>query len=301
MAHGQDHNIGVHPIPRPIKISHAISPILRKPGSLASQMRLDDSSSNLRVYCNIVTTIGALADKHKRLFDEEGVTGRSMAWEGFMEMVRHQLPIINSYEDAWPVIDLVREHRHRTKQTSSSGLQHFNRKHGRRLGVDSVSTAPLNTTTSTGMNHQSQVDALPGSLPTRRCRSDRGSLRTVATCPAGPSSTSGPDTHGPSVQPEQGRHTEAPPRRENDSGIRASVSVPATDGPVVAFLGSLCPDQSALLPVFLAAGIADGAALNGVARMEGRNKWLYSLVREGTLTELQFIAVVAGLDKMRSG
>ena len=68
--------------------------------------------------------------------------------------------------------------------------------------------------------------------------------------------------------------------------------------PVFAFLRGLDPEQTDLLPVFVAMGVTDGAALQGVARMRTRDAWVYSWVKENHITELQFAAIVSGFKKM---
>ncbi|KAI0647003.1 hypothetical protein C8Q79DRAFT_957375 [Trametes meyenii] len=181
-----------------------------------------------------------------------------------------------------------------------------------------------------------EVDPLPASLAVTEYSGscdDRTSLsRDVAATAqsAGPSSISELVAPGPDVQPEQGQDTEPLPLRRRRCGrvpdlipISSPNAISASSGattdhispssdrdqtatgkpveePVAAFLGSLFPDQSALLSFFVTAGITDGMALGGLARMDGRDKWLYSFVREGTLTELQFVAIQAGLNKMKS-
>ncbi|KAI0646998.1 hypothetical protein C8Q79DRAFT_599051 [Trametes meyenii] len=64
------------------------------------------------------------------------------------------------------------------------------------------------------------------------------------------------------------------------------------------FLRALPLDLSSLLPVFLEYGITDQASLRGVPRMAGWRRWLYSWVREGRLTELQFKMVSDGFEML---
>ncbi|KAI0647002.1 hypothetical protein C8Q79DRAFT_925650 [Trametes meyenii] len=313
MTHYSDvHNAGsivLGTIPRPAKISHSLIPKLDEQGTLASQMRLHSSVCSLKIYCHIMATIAVLADEHGHLFDVEAVKKHSATWKNFLKTVLHQLPIIKSYEDAWPVIEIVREHRRRSKNPDFRSLQHLGARH----------------TTDLSIEKTKQSEPPAPSAATKYRRSNRISLwRSVTTAhSAGPPSISGPVAPGPDVRSEQSPHTESLPIQRRRASrtpdpVRISspqaVEVPSvvthdqtavtekSDAePVAAFLSSLFPDQSALLSVLVAAGITDSVTLDGLARMDARNKWLYGFVREGTLTELQFVAIQTGLDKMMSG
>ena len=70
---------------------------------------------------------------------------------------------------------------------------------------------------------------------------------------------------------------------------------------IVAFLRTLPQDLSSLLPVFLQHGVDDSEALRGMLHMPAWRSWLYSWVKEGWLTELQFRMVCDGLVQIALG
>ncbi|TBU50729.1 hypothetical protein BD309DRAFT_995828 [Dichomitus squalens] len=57
---------------------------------------------------------------------------------------------------------------------------------------------------------------------------------------------------------------------------------------ILAFLNSLSPALPALLPVFMVMGVNDSS----------RDRWLYSWVKEGRITELQFKIIRVGMQKI---
>ena len=66
-------------------------------------------------------------------------------------------------------------------------------------------------------------------------------------------------------------------------------SAAAGEDAVRAFLSSLGLGPDALLSLFVDdIGVTDGHALDGLGRMHGREAFLYSWVRSGKMTELQF-------------
>ena len=74
----------------------------------------------------------------------------------------------------------------------------------------------------------------------------------------------------------------------------------AQNAPVLAFLWSLVPEQSALLPVFIFMGVTDDTALNGLARMQTRDDFMYQWVQRNYITALQFTAIMTGLRAMHT-
>ena len=47
-------------------------------------------------------------------------------------------------------------------------------------------------------------------------------------------------------------------------------------------------------------GVSDAATLDGLARMDDGNAWLYTWVREGRMSEFQFALLTRALAKMVS-
>ncbi|TBU50981.1 hypothetical protein BD310DRAFT_910950, partial [Dichomitus squalens] len=68
---------------------------------------------------------------------------------------------------------------------------------------------------------------------------------------------------------------------------------------ILAFLNSLSPALPALLPVFMVMGVNDPVTLRGLSGMESRDRWLYSWVKEGRITESQFKIIRAGMQKIQ--
>ncbi|TBU65878.1 hypothetical protein BD310DRAFT_837180 [Dichomitus squalens] len=61
---------------------------------------------------------------------------------------------------------------------------------------------------------------------------------------------------------------------------------------------SVSNPRPALLPVFMVMGVNDPVTLRGLSGMESRDRWLYSWVKEGRITELQFEIIRAGMQKI---
>ena len=76
------------------------------------------------------------------------------------------------------------------------------------------------------------------------------------------------------------------------------ISATTNTEPIERFLGSLPQDLRILLPIFVANGVKDEPSLRGMLRMEGWQRWIYSWVRTGQLTELQYVMIVASLAKV---
>ncbi|KAH9901367.1 hypothetical protein C8Q73DRAFT_832822 [Cubamyces lactineus] len=107
--------------------------------------------------------------------------------------------------------------------------------------------------------------------------------------------------------------THPPAARTTDSHSRARISVrsnaapststnkPSGPGAIEAFLRALPQDLGGLLPLFQQFGVVDEDALRGMLRMPAWRSWLYSWVKEGWLTELQFRMVCDGLAQIAFG
>ena len=67
---------------------------------------------------------------------------------------------------------------------------------------------------------------------------------------------------------------------------------------VLQFLRNLAQDLSSLLSVFIRYGVTDRTSLRGVRCMENWRAWMYTWVKEGHLTELQFKIVTDGMEKI---
>lgn len=80
--------------------------------------------------------------------------------------------------------------------------------------------------------------------------------------------------------------------------LASALTVMPQNAPVLVFLQTLVPDQSTLLPLVISMGVTDDAALHGLARMQCRNKFFYSWVKQNFITELQLIAIITGLQVM---
>ena len=75
------------------------------------------------------------------------------------------------------------------------------------------------------------------------------------------------------------------------------VEQPPTNA-VILFLQSLAQDLSFLLSTFVSHGVKDGPSLCSVLGIANWRAWLYSWVKEGMLTELQFKMVCDGFERM---
>lgn len=104
-----------------------------------------------------------------------------------------------------------------------------------------------------------------------------------------PSSSSGFYAHPTSYR----KACNGSPSKSGSAGPAGSSD--SESDPVLAFLRSLKPDQSRLLPVFLSQGVTGGPELNGLAQMDARDSWLYCWVKERRITEFQYSLILAGL------
>ena len=64
------------------------------------------------------------------------------------------------------------------------------------------------------------------------------------------------------------------------------------------FLRDLPQDLTGLLPVFVSHGVADEDSLRSMLRMANWRFWIYSWVKEGALTELQFQMLLEGIARL---
>ncbi|KAL1947848.1 hypothetical protein VTO73DRAFT_13572 [Trametes versicolor] len=136
---------GANLIPQPKKVSEHLSPNRKGNPSLATQMRLGKTARRLAFYCRLVARIAALSEKHAA-----GITFITTStkhpqyaeWQAFVDIVKDELPIINAYENAWPVAAIVRVHRHK-KKVGGVGLLNWEDKAPR--GSDSTHQATLDS------------------------------------------------------------------------------------------------------------------------------------------------------------
>ncbi|KAI0709185.1 hypothetical protein C8Q76DRAFT_813379 [Earliella scabrosa] len=321
-------------IPRPRERPTIMRPS-QAPTSLAFQMRLSATYDQLKVFCNVVETVAKLADKHVDLCHDHV---RSPGWPRFLRIARKECPLVESFTDAWPVNIIVSEHRRLKYQRPSKkpnphrrkGLAHWTKwatdENLRLLVPGLLHSAPtarpapapganvLQEPSEIPIEFDDESDnepdsnagvpltATPVNLSTlartivtelnARSASSRSGGDTVRGSPSPSSSSTGSGTPSSVVPPGRSR-CQTPPTQ-----LASSTTVNARTDPVLAFLRGLDPEQTDLLPVFVAMGVTDGAALQGVARMSTRDAWVYSWVKENRITELQFTAIVSGFKKM---
>ncbi|EIW59766.1 uncharacterized protein TRAVEDRAFT_47067 [Trametes versicolor FP-101664 SS1] len=312
-------------IPEPRKVSHSAA-LISMPGNLADQMRLGGTDDGLRLFAKLVEKIANLSEDHKDTLHLHRVTVKSQEWQAFVDLVKRELPVLDAYENCWPVAAIVREHRRRSFNGRKEGLLRWQSKAPAELADDlRRAPSPLPRDDSeqapvagpSGMAHDdgesedyqaSAQDAdAPNLLPMLRSRASREpsvelKMQASSSCPG--SGNRAPATRG-------ARRTGArADRRISKVSVRAGHGADAHHdagvvnmSPVLDFLSKLRPEQTRLLPVLAAKGIVDGAALDGFAHFPAkqRKSMLNSWLREEAITELQFEVLNGGFERMGAG
>ncbi|KAI0831257.1 hypothetical protein BC628DRAFT_1500154 [Trametes gibbosa] len=110
------------PIPKPQSITYVMRPGWKH--CMASQMRLASSRRDLRIYCKLVAKIAKRSEQHVK--GVHRIDPRSHEswprWLTFLKLITEELPILQAYQDAWPVAAIVKVHRHKSKSPRGLGL-----------------------------------------------------------------------------------------------------------------------------------------------------------------------------------
>ncbi|KAI8998685.1 hypothetical protein BD414DRAFT_475783 [Trametes punicea] len=229
---------------------------------LAKQMKLVSTDADVDLYYSILNTVGELCERdlpHSREVPRNADTKRLI-----MEEVIRRHPCLRSYEDAWPIPTMINMHRQLRKYGSQKGIM------GHRMTNSQASSASGSgprCSTSSRIGSSSRLLSRSKDRPIRR-RSQR--TRAEVMVP---------------------------------SGCRAvrNEAIQGSQGPAAYlkdFLQALPQDLTLLLPTFVQYGLVDEVSLRGMLRMQNWRSWLYSWVKEGRLTELQFAMVSEGLAKV---
>ncbi|KAI0336519.1 hypothetical protein GY45DRAFT_1238263 [Cubamyces sp. BRFM 1775] len=228
-------------IPRPVgPISRRVITTDAGGECLARQMGLMSSENDRRTYYSILSTVGKLCDRYFP-HDREMPVGRDAKRPLYDEALRRQ-PILNMYEDAWPISTMLNIHRQ-----------------ARRAGCRGI------------------IVPFP-EAPTIRARARN-------------------DASAASVQ----HTTHAPVAHSDAANAKAAAGAGKSSRVMETFLRTLPQDLGDLLPVFIQYGVDDDNALRGMLRMPAWQSWLYSWVKEGWLTELQFRMICNGLAQIALG
>ena len=255
-----------------------------------------------------------------------------------MSKVVKECPILLKYEDAWPVKVINRRQKHSSPSslTNWTGKYIVSSIIACRACIGSFINSQtilqktnhvLGAVTSTSKSHAAQAVEQPRvhSVPSRAYTLSDGDSEP------GPSATGqlsglarwvGVDTYSmlsldltrSLLQPQQimqdlSAKASTSVQLETTPNINASnhfaqlasrLTVTPHNAPIQAFLQTLVPEQTALLPVFIAMGVSDNAALQGLARMNMRDEFLYSWVKQNLITELQFAVIIEALRTMHN-
>ncbi|KAL1940837.1 hypothetical protein VTO73DRAFT_7878 [Trametes versicolor] len=287
-------------IPEPPKVSHSAA-LISMPGNLADQMRLGVTDDGLRLFAKLVEKIANLSEDYKDTLHLHRVTVKSQEWQAFVDLVKRELPVLDAYEDCWPVAAIVREHRRRRFNGRKEGLLRWQSKAPAEL-ADDLRRAPSPLP-------RDDSEQAPVAGPSGMAHDDGESEDYKASAQDADAPNLLPMAQAIALQrlvalgaPVRGRIAAS---RRSQSGLDMA---PMRTGvvnmsPVLDFLSKLRPEQTRLLPVLAAKGIVDGAALDGFAHFPAkqRKSMLNSWLREEAITELQFEVLNGGFERMGAG
>ncbi|KAI0709177.1 hypothetical protein C8Q76DRAFT_742385 [Earliella scabrosa] len=256
-------------IRRPTKISRRVVAV-DDGQCLARQMGLVNSPADVTLYFEILGTVGTYCDRymppHKDMEDVRD------AKHMLYDKVKKKHPVLERYEELWPIGVMLNQHRQLRRAGASRGIirtedeikackRHFVKQHVR--GEEGKKKSPVRSSTRPAEVHsinsmcykstQKENVPLPSSSTSQQSRA-----RSTATL---------------------------------------VVEQPPTNA-VILFLQSLAQDLSFLLSTFVSHGVKDGPSLCSVLGIANWRAWLYSWVKEGMLTELQFKMVCDGFERM---
>ncbi|TBU50716.1 hypothetical protein BD309DRAFT_1025160 [Dichomitus squalens] len=233
--------------------------------SLAHQMGLTNSRQDLVMYFDIVNTAGTLCDKY--LPPDPGIMSRYTAVKRkIIKKLLEKYPILGHYENNWPLKVMIQYHRQL-------------RRNGSKTGIICSPTRILKATT----------------VAARR-KSDEKCHRILRE-----DDTPGiPHQDGPSrdATPSIGRSDDVREPSPSLTAVDNPAESSAIPVPILDFLSALAQDLSFLLAVFISHGVGDDTSLQSMLQMNNWRSWMYTWVREGVLTELQFQMIVDGLEKL---
>ncbi|RPD80020.1 hypothetical protein L226DRAFT_188392 [Lentinus tigrinus ALCF2SS1-7] len=259
-------------IPRPKKPSTFLRPS-QQHGSLASQMRLSGSPETLKIYCEIVAKVAQVIDQNKPPTSSQNPD----EWSRFIGRVVKECPILVKYEDAWPVRVIYRRYRGRPNKPGglADWTKYINTKHVQ----DATGHTPRPPSAHTAEQSQSHPDSVVSTASVSNTEPATGQLGLARSI----------------LKELSAKATNAPYEQTPLTQLASTLTVTPQNAPILAFLRTLVPEQTTLLPVFIYMGITDDAALLGLARMKDRDEWVYSWTQRKLITELQFVAIMAGL------
>ncbi|KAI0664825.1 hypothetical protein C8Q70DRAFT_1049031 [Cubamyces menziesii] len=281
---------------------------------LARQMRLAGSESSRRIYYGILSTVGKLCDRYFP-HDREMPPGREAKQPLIDEASTHPILFL-------PPL-LSRTQRGRSSEETADPED------GRRAGLHRGIIAPALATTavragsrpeggtgtragpSTGSRFKpadvagpSTSNTRPGTvvvaIPSRRT-TYKG--RAASQPHRNRSRSASTETLSSQARPRPPKAHNPSQRAHDDANAPANSNAAVGKGSeaIKGFLRTLPQDLGGLLPLFLQYGVGDGDALRGMLRMPAWRSWLYSWVKEGWLTELQFRMVCDGLAQLVFG
>ncbi|KAI0681788.1 hypothetical protein C8T65DRAFT_751277 [Cerioporus squamosus] len=99
MARTGTNSTAIKMIPKPDKVSTLFKPSQER-DSLSFQMRLSGSPEKVNMYCEIIEKVAQLIDGYKPAVSGPRERGQ---WQTFLKHVTKKCPILQKYEDAWPV------------------------------------------------------------------------------------------------------------------------------------------------------------------------------------------------------
>ncbi|KAI9064379.1 hypothetical protein FKP32DRAFT_633788 [Trametes sanguinea] len=222
---------------------------------LAGQMKLTSSNAEKELYYDILNTVGELCEEYIP-HNYEGVLSSDLRRTIVNKAILRQ-PVLKRYEDTWPIPTMISMHRQLRKAGNQRGIM------GRSI-ADSEAWASGHKKRAVRSARESQQK--------ENCDS-RGSSRKAT-----PRNVATPRTRAISATLGTSQATMV--------GVVLRPYKPATA--VESFLQGLPQDLRFLLPTFIQYGVKDEASLRGMLQMSEWRRWLYSWVKEGRLTELQF-------------
>ncbi|KAI0721719.1 hypothetical protein C8T65DRAFT_630991 [Cerioporus squamosus] len=257
-------------IPKPPTISRRIIAI-DQGLSLADQMKLTGSRANMALYFDIVNTLGILCNRY--LPYQRDMHKLAEAKSTLMEEVKRRYPCLEGYEDDWPLKVMITQHR-QLQRSGGRGLVRSAHE------IESIKQSMRDRKNTTGCV---------------KSKSRKRSSRNAST-PARSVSQK-----GASVRNSQKENAPVPKSRFSTLETISGATVVSDKQPheaILRFLRNLAQNLSFLLPVFVRYGVTDRSSLRSIRCMENWRAWLYTWVKEGTLTELQFKMVTDGMEKI---
>ncbi|KAI0637028.1 hypothetical protein C8Q77DRAFT_542145 [Trametes polyzona] len=276
---------GMIPRPRSGPISRRMIVDPKEP-CLARQMRLADSAENVKLYYEITDTVGMLCEQYLP-------HTKDMPGPGALKRTVHKLacqahPILEKYEDLWPIPVMITMHRQWRRGGSSTGITR------RGLGGNPFQCASRTT-------QQLHKTLRPTDRRPRLRTSGRASETTHIINRRG---TISMDDHlGRRQVPESQGEKSAPDSTSALDRDRSTTLATEFRGDksckfVLEFLQALPQDLSSILPVFERYGVNDEAAVRGLLSMKEWRRWMYGWVSAGQLTEFQYKMVTDGFDSL---